>query len=67
MDSYEDMDDEMRRILDEGEASAQPADLFELHQQLAAQSTGPGEEMPKGTKVVFADAASPEVEPGPSV
>lgn len=55
----EDIDEALKRVLDEGSASAQPAELADLRAQLAGQqqdmTQGMGTELPKGTKVVFAD------------
>ncbi len=61
MSQYEDMDEELRRILDEGSASAQPAELADLRSQLAQQPDTSGD-LPAGTKVEF----TPEVAAPPT-
>lgn len=63
MSDYEDMDEELRRILDEGSASAQPAELADLRASIPPEPMG--EELPKGTKVVFAEDM-PVAAPPPS-
>lgn len=52
MSDYEDIDEELRRIMDAGSASAEPGELAELRAQLAAQPDTSGD-MPKGTRVAF--------------
>lgn len=57
MSDYEDMDEEMRRILDEGSASAAPRELEELRAQLAQEPDRSGD-FPAGTKVVIEPGVS---------
>lgn len=64
MTPYEDMDEELRRILDEGSASAQPAELAEFRASIPPEPMG--SELPRGTKVVFADYQPEAVTPPPS-
>lgn len=64
MTAYEDMDEELRRIYDEGSASAMPAELAELRAQIPPEPMG--EELPKGTKVVFAEQDLPVAAHPPS-
>lgn len=61
MISYEELDERLKRIMDDGSASAEPAEMADLRAQLALEPDKSGD-MPRGTKVAFdevPDVAAP--------